>query len=114
MFISRIFILTASVAGCALAGSGRTHGTNTAAACNTGPVECCNQLAPVHSAEGRQIAHMVGLDVGSLTGFIGADCTPITVGVSSGTNCRTSPVCCDHNNINGGVSVGCTPVNLSA
>ncbi|KAM6494670.1 hydrophobin [Amanita muscaria] len=85
----------------------------TGAKCNTGPIECCQTLTPVNSQDGREIAHSVGLDVGSLYGYIGAHCSPITViGAGQGASCHSAPVCCEKNNVHGFVAVGCLPVNL--
>ncbi|KAF8154763.1 type 1 hydrophobin [Crassisporium funariophilum] len=81
--------------------------------CNTGPVQCCNQMLEAEDEHYDIITALLSLDVASITGQIGLSCTPITaIGVGSGANCNSSPVCCSDNQFNGLVAVGCTPVNI--
>ncbi|PBK86717.1 hypothetical protein ARMGADRAFT_939952, partial [Armillaria gallica] len=63
--------------------------------------------APVSSLLG-----LLGVAVGQLTGNVGVSCTPITVVGLGGTQCSDQVVCCDDNNFNGLVSLGCTPLNI--
>ncbi|PBK84078.1 fungal hydrophobin [Armillaria gallica] len=82
-------------------------------ACATGSVQCCDSTqsptdlsAPVSSLLG-----LLGIVVGQLTGNVGVSCNPITVIGLGGTQCNNQVVCCDDNNFNGLVSLGCTPLN---
>lgn len=53
--------------------------------CNTGPVQCCQQVHESQSAQGTFLASLVGLSAGDITGLVGAQCSPITaVGLGSG------------------------------
>ncbi|KAI0641822.1 fungal hydrophobin-domain-containing protein [Trametes meyenii] len=69
------------------------------AKCNTGPIQCCNQIADSHdkSIQGL-LRSIVGLDVSSITGMVGVQCSPITViGAAGGGSCSSKPVCCEDN-----------------
>lgn len=54
--------------------------------CNTDKIYCCEQIQESQSKAGAEIAKTIaGLDVQTLTGRIGAACSPITVvGASDG------------------------------
>ncbi|KDR72920.1 hypothetical protein GALMADRAFT_142629 [Galerina marginata CBS 339.88] len=83
--------------------------------CNTGPVQCCNSLVESDSQEGTWLTALVGIAVGTVTGQVGANCTPITlIGTGKGASCTSSPVCCSNNSFNGLVAIGCSPVNINA
>ena len=42
------------------------------------------------------LSSLLGVDVGSITGLIGKDCSPVSVvGVGAGSTCATQTVCCD-------------------
>ncbi|KAK0224901.1 hydrophobin [Armillaria nabsnona] len=89
-------------------------GGGAGAACATGSAQCCGSTqsptdlsAPVSSLLG-----LLGVAVGQLTGNVGVSCSPITVVGLGGTQCSNQVVCCDDNNFNGLVSLGCTPLNI--
>ncbi|KAK0215351.1 hydrophobin [Armillaria nabsnona] len=85
------------------------------AACTaTGTAQCCDSTqsptdltAPVVTLLGS-----LGVVVSQLTGNVGLSCTPITVIGVGGTQCSNQVVCCNDNNFNGVVSLGCTPLNI--
>ncbi|OJT01996.1 Fruiting body protein SC1 [Trametes pubescens] len=83
-----------------------------AAKCSTGPVQCCNSLEKSDSAAGLAILSTLGLGLGDVTGQIGLQCSPLSVVGLGASSCKSSPVCCQNNNVGGGVSVGCAPVIL--
>ncbi|PPR08051.1 hypothetical protein CVT24_010850 [Panaeolus cyanescens] len=81
--------------------------------CNSGPVQCCNSLNDVSSFDATNIAALVGVAVSSLTGQVGVQCNPITViGVGTGANCASAPVCCEENFQNQLIGINCTPVTV--
>ncbi|KAF8894753.1 hydrophobin [Infundibulicybe gibba] len=81
--------------------------------CNTGYMACCNQVYEENSTEAKDIISLFSATLQGVTGHISTQCSPITgVGLSSGSSCNAMPVCCDNNNFNGLVVVGCTPINL--
>ncbi|KAK0215346.1 fungal hydrophobin-domain-containing protein [Armillaria nabsnona] len=83
-------------------------------ACATGSAQCCDSTqsptdltAPVSSLLG-----LLGVVASQLTGNVGVSCSPITVIGLGGTQCSNQVVCCDSNNFNGLVSLGCTPLGV--
>ncbi|KAF8147855.1 hydrophobin [Crassisporium funariophilum] len=83
--------------------------------CNTGPAQCCNSMHSAESHEGNALLALVGVAVGSVTGQIGATCSPITaIGLGGGASCTQQPVCCSDNSFNGLIAIGCSPVNINA
>nr|AIO05504.1 hydrophobin [Hypsizygus marmoreus] len=113
MFSKLAAVIT--ISSVALSASAGHHRRGSQYQCNTGPVQCCNQLAESQSGAATAILALVGLSAQGLSGQVGAVCSPFTVvGVGSGANCATQPVCCDKNYIGGLVSLGCSPVNLCA
>jgi hypothetical protein len=82
--------------------------------CNTGPVQCCNQMMKSDSAQATFLTSLLGISLEGITGQVGAQCSPITaIGLGSGSSCSSQPVCCSNNSFNGLVAVGCSPVNLN-
>ncbi|KAF8184676.1 hydrophobin-251 [Pholiota molesta] len=82
--------------------------------CNTGPVQCCNSVVSSNHPSVTDLWALLGLNVSDLTGQVGMNCSPITaIGAGSGSSCTSQPVCCDNNNFNGLVAVGCSPLNLN-
>jgi hypothetical protein len=45
-----------------------------------------------------QLLALVGVDVSSVTGLVGANCSPISVIGAGGNQCKQAPVCCENNN----------------
>ncbi|PPQ68078.1 hypothetical protein CVT24_002942 [Panaeolus cyanescens] len=83
--------------------------------CNTGPVQCCNQLFESEDESYAGLLSLLGVVAGPITAQVGLECSPISaIGLGSGASCTTQPVCCSGNKFNGLVNVGCSPVNLSA
>ncbi|KAI0791382.1 fungal hydrophobin-domain-containing protein [Abortiporus biennis] len=83
--------------------------------CNTGNVQCCNQVqragAPGMSTIIQQLLDL-DIPVQNADTNIGTDCTPINaLGMGNGANCASEPVCCDNNTEDGLIGVGCSPVN---
>ncbi|KAF5348533.1 hypothetical protein D9756_009540 [Leucocoprinus leucothites] len=82
--------------------------------CNTGPVQCCNQVQDASSLGSNLLGGLLGLGLGPITGLVGLNCNPISAIVGIGGNsCSQQPVCCSNNSFGGLVSLGCTPVNLN-
>ncbi|KAJ3476106.1 hypothetical protein NLI96_g11393 [Meripilus lineatus] len=83
-----------------------------AGSCNTGPIQCCNQVQSANS--GGIITAILNLlnVVVDANAQIGFDCSPINVIGVGQSQCSASPVCCDNNNVGGLISIGCLPVKL--
>ncbi|TFK64459.1 fungal hydrophobin [Pluteus cervinus] len=82
--------------------------------CNTGSIQCCNSVHSAGSSGYQVLSALMGANVGSITGMIGADCSPISAIGAGGNSCSSQPMCCQNNNYNGLVVVGCTPININA
>ncbi|KAK0467951.1 hydrophobin-251 [Desarmillaria tabescens] len=85
-----------------------TNTTVTGGKCNTGSLQCCNpRLLPSTDALG-----LLNIPIGEITADVGLTCDPITVIGLGTTQCTNQPACCEKNNFNGVVALGCTPINL--
>ncbi|CAA7262153.1 unnamed protein product [Cyclocybe aegerita] len=85
-----------------------------ASQCNTGELHCCNSVEEADS--GGLLGVVLGLlsvVVSPVTAQVGLTCNPISVIGLGGNSCSAQPVCCQNNNFNGLVVIGCTPVNLN-
>lgn len=86
-----------------------------ASQCNTGPVQCCNSVQSAKSDATTAVVSSAGLLTGAITAAlqgvtaqVGLHCLDI-VGSSCG---KAQPVCCQNNQFNGLVNIGCTPISL--
>ncbi|KAK0225445.1 hydrophobin [Armillaria fumosa] len=79
--------------------------TVTGGKCNTGSAQCCKSVQD--SALG-----LLGIPIGDITANVGLTCDPITIIGLGTTSCANQPVCCEKNNFNGVVALGCTPLNV--
>jgi hypothetical protein len=56
-----------------------------ASQCNTGAVQCCQQVHQSNTAEASFLASLVGVSLEGITGSVGAQCSPLTgLGVGGG------------------------------
>ncbi|KAI0646333.1 fungal hydrophobin-domain-containing protein [Trametes meyenii] len=83
------------------------------ASCNTGVLQCCNQITDSHDKQFAPQFSLLGLDLNSVTAPIGVTCSPINViGAAGGAKCEQNPVCCEDNSYGGVFSLGCVPASL--
>ncbi|ESK95428.1 hydrophobin [Moniliophthora roreri MCA 2997] len=80
--------------------------------CNTGPVQCCNSVQAANSPAAAGLLGLLGVVVQDVTAQVGLTCSPITVLGLGGNSCSAQTVCCENNNFNGIVALGCTPINI--
>ncbi|KAF9528302.1 fungal hydrophobin [Crepidotus variabilis] len=80
--------------------------------CNTGPIQCCNSVQSANSPAALAALALVNVVVQDVTAQIGLTCTPVSVLALAGNSCSSQPVCCENNNFNGVVAIGCSPINL--
>ncbi|EAU86723.2 hypothetical protein CC1G_06484 [Coprinopsis cinerea okayama7 len=84
--------------------------------CNGGQVQCCNKVQDSKSLDAgvKGLLGVLNIDLSQLTGQVGVTCTAVNVvGVGGGSHCSNQAVCCNNNNFNGVVALGCTPINVS-
>ncbi|ETW80325.1 hydrophobin-like protein [Heterobasidion irregulare TC 32-1] len=80
--------------------------------CNTGPLQCCNSVQQADAPGAAQLLKTLGVVVQGTTTMVGINCSPIPIlGAATGTKCTQQPVCCENNNYNGLVNIGCSPIN---
>ncbi|KAF8886005.1 fungal hydrophobin-domain-containing protein [Infundibulicybe gibba] len=81
--------------------------------CNTGPIQCCNQVQSASTTALASLAGLLGISLGSITGLVGLSCSPISVAGIGGNSCSAQPVCCTNNSFSGVLALGCSPINLN-
>ncbi|KAJ3536093.1 hypothetical protein NM688_g6881 [Phlebia brevispora] len=85
----------------------------TVSQCNTGSIQCCQQVESASSAAGSLLLGLLGIVLTDLDVLLGLDCSPISIiGVGSGSACSANPVCCENNSLGGLISIGCVPITL--
>ncbi|EJF57695.1 hypothetical protein DICSQDRAFT_36493, partial [Dichomitus squalens LYAD-421 SS1] len=85
--------------------------------CNTGPIQCCDQVAPANSTQMSSIISAIGIGLDVLGGLgdslVATSCSPIDVlSLGGGAECNQSPVCCNNNDYQGLINIGCVPIQL--
>ncbi|KAL5501110.1 hypothetical protein ACEPAH_9497 [Sanghuangporus vaninii] len=82
--------------------------------CNTGELQCCNSVQS-SSSDGlvSVLLGLLGVVLGGVNVPIGVTCSPITVIGSGSAGCTAAPVCCENNNFNGLIAIGCTPISIN-
>ncbi|KAL5521983.1 SC3_3 [Sanghuangporus sanghuang] len=81
--------------------------------CNTGSVQCCNSVQPASSSDVTSLFGLLGVILDDLNVDVGLTCSPLSIiGLGSG-ECNANPVCCENNNFNGLIAIGCVPINIS-
>ncbi|KAK7054482.1 hypothetical protein VNI00_003680 [Paramarasmius palmivorus] len=81
--------------------------------CDVGEVQCCNNVAKAGDPKVSDALGLLDIIVQDVNVPIGLNCDPITVIGVSGTSCAAQPVCCEKNNFNGLIAIGCTPINVN-
>nr|VWP01250.1 Uncharacterized protein [Ganoderma boninense] len=80
--------------------------------CNTGSVQCCNQVSKANDSVISAILGLLGISGVADDILVGLKCSPLSVvGLGSGNSCSQRPVCCENNSKGGLVSIGCIPIH---
>ncbi|THU98558.1 hydrophobin-domain-containing protein [Dendrothele bispora CBS 962.96] len=103
---------TGSGAGSTGTGGGDSTGSS-GGQCNTGPVQCCNSIQSASSSTATSLLGLLGIILQDLNVLVGINCTPINVIGIGGNSCSSQPVCCENNQFEGLISIGCTPININ-
>ncbi|CAA7264431.1 unnamed protein product [Cyclocybe aegerita] len=81
--------------------------------CNTGPILCCQQVFPANEPPMPTVLQLFGIySVSPPDTPVGLTCPISAIGIG-GNSCSALPVCCQINNWNGLIAIGCVPVNLN-
>ncbi|KAG2140581.1 fungal hydrophobin [Suillus clintonianus] len=85
-----------------------------ASQCDTGAIQCCEKDS-MYSQTQPNLTELGLVDVAVVVdAFVALTCSGINVvGTSTGCSANQEPVCCENEKYNGGVSIGCTPINIS-
>ncbi|KAI0262040.1 fungal hydrophobin, partial [Gloeopeniophorella convolvens] len=84
----------------------------TVSQCNVSGLQCCNSVQTESNPAVALLLGLLGVVLSGVNVPIGVTCSPITV-IGSGTSgCNAEPVCCENNNFNGVIAIGCSPINL--
>ncbi|KAF5354821.1 hypothetical protein D9756_005702 [Leucocoprinus leucothites] len=81
--------------------------------CNTGALQCCNQVQQADSQTANLLSGLLGIALGSLQLPIGLSCSPLDILGVGGNSCSAQPACCSGNTFGGLISLGCNPINLN-
>ncbi|KZT67522.1 hydrophobin [Daedalea quercina L-15889] len=104
---TKLFLSLLALSGAALA---VPHSSRSAGQCNTGPIMCCNSVTPASNVDAPTSALLNSLNivVTDILNNVGTGCLPL----DGGDSCGSAPVCCENNNFNGLVNLGCSPVTV--
>ncbi|PFH47912.1 hypothetical protein AMATHDRAFT_150975 [Amanita thiersii Skay4041] len=81
--------------------------------CNSGSVQCCNSIEQASTEILTLVLSTTGMTSDQISGQVGVTCSPVTDMGESGNSCSAQTVCCENNNFNGLIALGCTPINIS-
>ncbi|THH00956.1 hypothetical protein EW145_g7005 [Phellinidium pouzarii] len=84
-----------------------TPTATTISQCNTGPAQCCQSTSSSEDPVTQLLLGLLGVVLEGITADIGITCSPIL-----GNTCDQAPVCCENNNFNGLIAIGCSPITL--
>ncbi|KAF8889941.1 hydrophobin, partial [Infundibulicybe gibba] len=84
-----------------------------ASQCNTGSIQCCNSVESVNDSIVGVLLALLGIDIDGIDVLVGLTCSPLSILGIGGNSCSAQPVCCQNNNFNGIVAIGCTPINVN-
>ncbi|EAW15259.1 hydrophobin family protein [Aspergillus clavatus NRRL 1] len=96
----------------AIIGAVATVSAQNTGSCNTGTLQCCNQVDDSKNLSARLtgLLDILGIDANNLSGLVGANYAGVAV--IGQQSCSAQPVCCTNNNFNGLVALGCTPIDI--
>ncbi|KAJ3490118.1 hypothetical protein NLI96_g1662 [Meripilus lineatus] len=90
-----------------------TGGAGSGGNCNTGPIQCCNQVQEANAGGPlTTLLNLLGIVISPLNALVGSDCSPINVIGAGQSSCSATPICCTNNNVGGLISIGCIPIIL--
>ncbi|KAH8822408.1 fungal hydrophobin [Flagelloscypha sp. PMI_526] len=90
----------------------RSQTSETPSQCNAGPVQCCSSVTHANDDTASFLLDYFKQDVSDDTA-VGMTCSPLSVIGIGGNSCSSQPVCCENNNFNGIIAIGCSPININ-
>ncbi|OSC99926.1 fungal hydrophobin [Trametes coccinea BRFM310] len=79
--------------------------------CNTGPIQCCNQVGKANEGIFGALLGLLEMVVDPEV-LVGVQCSPLSAVGVGGSSCSATPVCCENNSEGGLISIGCIPIIL--
>ncbi|KDQ56645.1 hypothetical protein JAAARDRAFT_36128 [Jaapia argillacea MUCL 33604] len=92
--------------GTGVFGAKRTAPSSSPSTCSAGHLQCCDTVTTSSNSEASTIIELLGIPAEDVTGLLGLTCSTLT----GNKSCRKSTVCCEDNDYNGIISLGCTTV----
>ncbi|KAF8351978.1 hydrophobin [Amanita rubescens] len=79
--------------------------------CSTGSQQCCDTLSTTSDPFVETIASSINALLPGVNVPVGLGCTPLA-SLLGGGGCTAQVACCDHDNFNGLIVIGCSPINV--
>ncbi|KAJ4466323.1 hydrophobin 2 [Lentinula aciculospora] len=103
----KLAFISAALATLAVATPARRGESEPASSCTTGPIQCCQSVEPASSSAAAVILAGLGIVLQDLSVLVGLTCTDV-----AGAGCSANAVCCENNQNNDLIAIGCVPVTL--
>ncbi|KAG6834162.1 hypothetical protein H0H93_011485 [Arthromyces matolae] len=81
--------------------------------CTTGPIQCCDSVQHSDQDAVTAIAKALGIVLPNVAIPVGVTCSPISLLGIGGNTCNAQTVCCEHNDFDGLIALGCSPININ-
>ncbi|KAF5351013.1 hypothetical protein D9756_008371 [Leucocoprinus leucothites] len=114
LFVASALALTVVAAPNGIGGDLGDGSGGSSGSCNAGPVQCCNTVQSPKDATGplQLLLGLLNVDLTDTTANVGVTCTPISAIGLSQNGCSARAVCCENNDFDGAVALGCVPANV--
>ncbi|KIY45479.1 fungal hydrophobin [Fistulina hepatica ATCC 64428] len=98
---------------CTLTSPGSTATSIPPSDCAVSNTQCCDTITTTSDPAVNVLLGLLGIVVNLVDVVVGLTCTPISI-LSGGNNgCSGEVVCCEDDNFNGLIDIGCTPINVN-
>ncbi|KAF8881626.1 fungal hydrophobin-domain-containing protein [Infundibulicybe gibba] len=84
-----------------------------ASQCGTGNLQCCNSLERSDGSVVGLLLGLLGVVLQGVEALVGITCSPIDILGIGQNSCDAQPVCCQNNNFDGIIAIGCVPININ-
>ncbi|KAL1742415.1 fungal hydrophobin SC3-like protein [Schizophyllum fasciatum] len=80
--------------------------------CSSGPVQCCQTTQSSDSKGAAGLLGLLGIVLQDVTALIGLSCTDVNILGGGGSECSAQTLCCENNDFDGLINLGCSPINI--
>ncbi|KAF9467662.1 fungal hydrophobin-domain-containing protein [Collybia nuda] len=84
-----------------------------ASQCGTGNLHCCNALERADDSVVGLLLGLLGVVIQGVEALVGINCSPIDILGIGQNECHDQPVCCQNNDFEGLIVIGCVPININ-